>query len=1261
MSSHQYTPMLTCLQTSQPSLVMEGSQSASKTIPSVLQPLIPVNKRKALSEFEDIASRKLKFSRISDFPTVLDSHTFSKRKAQKTNTKSSTKSFPPNSLLNTTESFWIHYHPENKHLRTRFTRTPDVLTRVGMTTAYNVFWVTPKSTAHTDKINESDLENFVQGGKNQDSFYVRQLNRPSSDSIAMLLAHGTEIHIALVTGLQQIFPSFSAAQINKIYPSKEQVEKLSPETVRGIAHCIATSSGFPKGVSTCRCVPLQTWDKMMMSMFRKVTSLKKKVNPATPILALISNFENEYAAQESVYGLEENHDTEMYDDELQALIRGLAQYYLEFKAKAFMAMLKSVKKKRNFIKVKSATLAGQLKIAGWQPTPSESFTAAVDAADVQRVQLQIENLQSRVADNARIIINCRPDKPEVQSAKQMLKSSAYMKYCGEENEIQLEDMVSALNSKAGGKNPMMVGILGQRAQAIWIGALTVVLHAWAAKIDCSGIRAEHNKTGSGNKCSGYDSGSHLGSVSLACTQGGNEQQKDTFSCRFEAVCKFAGPSIKKAWLVVEAELVELVSGVFPNESGIQAAFKDLQMQVGMSSRMAKLTQVKNRRLAVTDLKWIFLLYCEMLPVGQIPTTQNFIQVMVSKLGVSLCNVYLAWVSTGLYRLKIKAHKGHKLPAHIKLQDDAKTTTINNSLTGVAAEDLFDVLECLVGTEWSPDQTILFSAQENARNHNLSECHTNIALGRAAAASMYWLLGCIRTTEQFAMRPGVLEQMHFRTSEQWKAIQPKNVSGAELRLGLNFILHPFGDIEYCHAHKTVGDGSVADPLFESKAARGWIRKSGQWKSDSQAHKDGSFDSTKLSTVFARFKEAAEIRGGNPAGRQFLINVKDPLTGQYVVSTSSVVSSPVMPLYSKYHHFLNEKLSSASPQKFDEMMSPLLKINPQSIGGKLATLASQGITPCYRPPRGCFIDHTLAKGKNHSKTGKFIEELFKDVIAPAIVNGTQLEMNKRWDMKTVKPPLIGLAPGKIVASSVYNFKETNTATMANLSRFEGMTAEKLASTKLVCAKIMTGELKVHPNYFGRQTQLSQLVAVLQVLRQLPDWTNGEAGDRRLAAAIKKMSANQLHELAEIIEKHYLDVHKTSLGNPVSLFSRFDDRIRAHPTQPIFSLAGIEQWPCTIVEPSTVDSFSSSSSSSSTSSSALERALDNVQLLTVQEQIFNLATLTAYRDSLQWIIDNQDWLREKDSLVLVWFEKRANYDAMEVEQPIRHSPRGKKRRKR
>ena len=74
-----------------------------------------------------------------------------------------------------------------------------------------------------------------------------------------------------------------------------------------------------------------------------------------------------------------------------------------------------------------------------------------------------------------------------------------------------------------------------------------------------------------------------------------------------------------------------------------------------------------------------------------------------------------------------------------------------------------------------------------------------------------------------------------------------------------------------------------------------------------------------------------------------------------------------------------------------------------------------------------------------------------------------------------------------------------------------------------------------------------------------------------------------------------------------------------------------------------------------------MDNVQLLTVQEQIFNLATLTAYRDSLQWIIDNQDWLREKDSLVLVWFEKRANYDAMEVEQPIRHSPRGKKRRKR
>ena len=153
---------------------------------------------------------------------------------------------------------------------------------------------------------------------------------------------------------------------------------------------------------------------------------------------------------------------------------------------------------------------------------------------------------------------------------------------------------------------------------------------------------------------------------------------------------------------------------------------------------------------------------------------------------------------------------------------------------------------------------------------------------------------------------------------------------------------------------------------------------------------------------------------------------------------------------------------------------------------------------------------------------------------------------------------------------------------------------------------------------------------------------------------MSRFQLHEMPKIIKTYYCKVHETVLGNPITLFSRFDERIRAHPTiQPVFSLArGIESWPDTIVEPVTVEDKTLP---------ALQRAIKNLRMLSIQEQNLNMATLNAYKSALQFIIDNQTWLKDKDKCLLDWFEERASYDPMDIETPIRKSPRGKKRKKR
>lgn len=135
--------------------------------------------------------------------------------------------------------------------------------------------------------------------------------------------------------------------------------------------------------------------------------------------------------------------------------------------------------------------------------------------------------------------------------------------------------------------------------------------------------------------------------------------------------------------------------------------------------------------------------------------------------------------------------------------------------------------------------------------------------------------------------------------------------------------------YSHAHKVTGSGDKADSAFDAKASQGFIKKGSDWTGTvgSTTSSQGEWDATILKSTFQRFTDAADIIGGNPADRQYLINVKDPLTNKFKVMTSSIVSSPVMPLYTKYHAIVKQE--QGDNREFKEVMQPLENLNGQGM--------------------------------------------------------------------------------------------------------------------------------------------------------------------------------------------------------------------------------------------------------------------------------------------------------------------------------------------
>ena len=1192
-----------------------------------------------------------KISEIKEFPTTTHSEGNPTRKRKA-------------STLNPPSSFWIQRYPKKKKLGQRYKNICIQKAEQRRTMlAFNVLWL--KNDQNT---NEQDLpiEKYVKGGKNEDSFYINQLNQPSGDAIAIVLSQGPDVYVAMLQGFETIFVGFSRGVADGVLPTKASVSLNTPEKVRGIANRIALTNGFSNGIGQCRCMTVEIWDAVMAKLQTKIPkmgSTKAVKNPLQQIQLLVNEFNEEYVMQVDLFGLERNHETSMYQEQLDKVIHACARLWLTDGAGKFREALALLTNKKDFIKSQAGVEAVRLKKDGTDVTATTNVTVTTTVQE-GNVRIQIENLRMRVRNVATCIKNNNQRNICTHHVCQQMLDipSAYVTYVGPNNVPQHGELISATGSDNGNTNDHISQVLGQRGRELWLGVLTLVLSAKAKKLDCSQIRAEKNAIGEANRQGDYSSSGHMGKVALANSQGGHKKQNATFRVDFSMLIKHSvDKNIATYWKKTFTELEIMVTDFFPNDTDRAIYFDQLQYHVGMASHMSKLSANAQgeRSAAIASLKWVFVLYCELF--NGAPTTVNFVSTMLSPMGVSLCDSYLAWISTAYYNLKSQAHRVVEgtldrttLPSWIKLEDRKTKPDVTNSAFGKIADDIFKVLEAWVRAEW--DETlILTAAQQNVKFHK--KTHNNIHLGRAAGAWAWWLVGCCRITQYVAPRSGILEKMSFMTEKQWKELEPGKNSQRELRLGLTFITNSYRDIRMCHADKTCGPGIAATPLFEAHACFQQLTLNGEW-TGVDANSGVSWDTSSLQNSLLRLKEAAVILGGDPDARKYLLNVKKDNT--YRIMTSTFVPSPVTPIYSKNHMYRDQNPEDT----FEELMAPLKNITRIS-KKSLKKLAEQHITPCFRPPKR--TNHTIAKNpktRNFSNTAKRIAELFKICIAPAIVTGSPLVMGKEWSLNSVKTTvglsgnderykyLVGYCPGKILASDKYTFKTNNVPTAANLSRYDSeITQSMLDSVKLYLAEVMNGRCHVHPTFFGRQTAISKLIATRQCLRQIPDWDDGEVYDKRVVKKIVAMSRLQQHELPKIIEKHYLDVHKTPLGSPDVHHAKFDERIRAHPTKPIFSLRnGIESWPETLVQPNqNID----------TSIKPILHAFTDVRNLTIAEQNLNLATLTCYKDSLTWIIDNQQWLRDENKHgILRWFKARAAYDPASLATPVRASPR--KRRK-
>ena len=114
---------------------------------------------------------------------------------------------------------WIHHNPRKTRITAQYqlsTLTPP--TRTGLMLAFNVYWIQP--TQIKKNMEQISSEYYVKGGKDDASFYIKQLNEPTADAVAMVLAQGATVYVSMLKGFHEVFDAFNKGQGEKVLPNK---------------------------------------------------------------------------------------------------------------------------------------------------------------------------------------------------------------------------------------------------------------------------------------------------------------------------------------------------------------------------------------------------------------------------------------------------------------------------------------------------------------------------------------------------------------------------------------------------------------------------------------------------------------------------------------------------------------------------------------------------------------------------------------------------------------------------------------------------------------------------------------------------------------------------------------------------------------------------------------------------------------------------------------------------------------------------------
>ena len=626
------------------------------------------------------------------------------------------------------------------------------------------------------------------------------------------------------------------------------------------------------------------------------------------------------------------------------------------------------------------------------------------------------------------------------------------------------------------------------------------------------------------------------------------------------------------------------------------------------------------------------------------------------------------LATGVYNLRRRYKQGLSYPSWVgNAGGDKVTPTIENTIHGAPATLLFRAVEAMINYEFHPLKTILKAVQDNALEFPAT--HGNTALARAAGGRAYWLIGASRLNERFAARDAILDQIRVMNQPFWDSIQPDDNNGKELRCGLTFITEYFqGTLRKCKLvmaqSKVCGSGTDAN-----------IAKFNKNKYEVELYTVGGgfhAEFASLESTTLRFLDAAHIVSGPAANRKYTIQVKN-LNGMWMDMTATHVPTPANNANQKYFAQLPQEKGNRRPfnELFEKFHNDYLAIrNANAKEGKERkkfsaneiskehknAIRELGIKMCYMPPKQTTYDHTLSTPYATNSNVR-IREIFVDMTRNMVRN-QPIEMGNaktgKWNLQSILPPEpgTGFVSGAVNKQSTYTFKADNVLSRLTQS---GFTPAEIVAVREVCRAVSCGDLIVHPKWYGRQTQLSKLIGLLYCARNIPGWGNFPSTEDIMTVAINRQAQIEGHAGAgdaenknKIPVQYYCKIFETELGNPAKHFNLFDTRIRAHPTPVKFSLAGIESFPSTLIP----------CISHNAAETSLQRALQDVALLTTREQNQNLATLSVYKLLLQWVIDHQNEIPKHQQCVLDWFNQRASYSPEDLEPTIRASPR--KRRK-